>query len=70
MHSARPCVKARKYLFWYVSSPLQEIYGPPQKTTIFLISFALDPQTDQPFSRGAPTAALHQEIASGAQDSQ
>lgn len=48
----------------------RDIHRPSQKTTIFLIPFGLDPRTDQPFSCGAPTATVHQEIASGAQDSQ
>jgi hypothetical protein len=49
--------------------PLYDIHGFPQKTATS-ISFVLDPRTDQPFSCGAPTAAVHQEIACGAQDSQ
>lgn len=36
----------------------------------FLVFFALEPRTDQPFSCWAPAAAVHQEIARGDQDGQ
>lgn len=51
-------------------SPFHGIYGPPQKFINFVICFSPHPRTDQPFSCGAPTATIHQEIASGAQDGQ
>lgn len=54
----------------FLLPPLHDICGLPQTATILLIFFTLDPQTDQPFSCGAPATAVHQEIASGSQDSQ
>lgn len=66
-----PMSKITKYIFYGISpSPFHDICGLPQKFIIFLICFLLYPQTDQPFSCGTPTAAVHQEIAGGAQDGQ
>lgn len=65
---AYPYVKS---IFYDISpSPFHNIYGPPQKFIIFPICLPLYPKTDQPFSCRAPTATVHQEITSGAQDGQ
>ena len=62
-------VRAQKYLFCSFSSPSVTFMDLPRRPS-FLIFFALEPRTDQPFSCWAPAAAVHQEIARGDQDGQ
>lgn len=61
-------LRAHRCLFWCFSPSVTSRDLP--RRPIFLIFSALDPRTDQPFSCRAPTATVHQQVASDAQDSQ